>query len=216
MMKLFISNKPYSPWPFRVWLLMRELGLPFEEQLVDLSLPQKAERLKAVSPSGRLPTLVDGDVIVWDSMSIIEYLHERFPGHGVWPEAAGARAHARSIAAEMHAGFGGLRGRLIMNMRREPKAVDLTPPVLADIERITDIWAESRKRFGVHGPFLHGAFSASDAVYAPIVSRFYSYNVSVPPDCREYMETIRSLEGYKAWRAGADADPFHNVTTDNL
>lgn len=114
MMKLVICNKAYSPWPMRVWVLMRELGLAFEEQMVDLSGPDKAARLRAVSPSGRVPVLVDGDVTVWDSLSIIEYLHERFPEAGVWPIDPAARAHARSIAAEMHSGFAALRGRLIM------------------------------------------------------------------------------------------------------
>jgi glutathione S-transferase len=215
-MRLIISNKPYSPWPFRVWLLMHELRLPFDEQLVDLSLPDKAGRLKAVSPSGRLPVLVDGDVAVWDSMAIIEYLHERFPDAGVWPADAGARAHARSIAAEMHSGFAALRGRLIMNMRREPKPVEMAAPVLADIARIVEIWSDTRRRFGSGGPFLHGMFSASDAVYAPVVSRFHSYAVAVPDDCRAYMQTVQAMGGYHAWRAGAEADPFRNAATDSL
>jgi glutathione S-transferase len=215
-MRLIISNKPYSPWPFRVWLLMRELGLPFEEQIVDLGAPGKAERLKAVSPSGRVPILLDGPVTVWDSMAIIEHLHERFPTAGVWPAAPEARAHARSIAAEMHSGFAALRGRLIMNMRREPKPVEMAPPVLADIERITAIWQQTRDRFGKGGPFLYGGFCAADAVYAPVVSRFHGYAVAVPEACRPYMDAIRALRGYQAWRADSDADPWHNEATDSL
>lgn len=215
-MRLIVSNKPYSPWPFRTWLLMRELGLPFKEQLVDLSAPGKAERLKEDSPSGRLPVLVDGDVVVWDSISIIEYLHERFPDAGVWPADVEARAHARSVAAEMHSGFAALRGRLIMNMRREPRAIEIEPKVLADIERITAIWTVTRERFGKTGPFLYGAFCAADAVFAPIVSRFFSYDVEVPKHCRSYMDVIRALPGYAEWKAGAEADPWHNVATDNI
>ena len=215
-MKLIISNKPYSPWPFRVWLLMRELGLPFEEQLVDLGAPGKAERLKAVSPSARLPVLVDGGITAWDSMSIIEYLHERFPDVGVWPADREARAHARSVAAEMHSGFAALRSRLIMNTRREPRAVEMAPPVLAEIERITTIWRETRERFGGDGPFLYRRFCAADAVYAPIVNRFHGYDVSVPGTSRAYMNAVQELPGYKRWVAESYDDPWHNATTDAL
>src|SRR5262249_53890123 len=120
-MKLIISNKPYSPWPMRVWLLMRQLDVAFDEEVIDLSANDKAARLRAVSPSGRVPVLVDGDVRVWDSMAIIEYLHERFPHLNIWPRETAARAHARAISNEMHSGFAALRGRLIMNTRRDPK-----------------------------------------------------------------------------------------------
>lgn len=215
-MKLVVSNKAYSPWPLRAWLAMRELGIPFEEQIVDLGAPGKAERLKAVSPSGRLPVLVDGEVTVWDSMAIIEYLHERFPDAGVWPANAAARAHARSVAAEMHSGFAGLRGRLIMNTRREPRPVEMAPQVLADIERITTVWQQTRERFGGEGPFLYGRFCAADAVYAPIVNRFHGYAVEVPAAVRPYMEAVASLAGYKAWVADSFDDPWHNATTDAL
>lgn len=215
-MKLIISNKPYSPWPFRAWLLMRELGIQFEEQLVDLSLPEKAERLKAVSPSGRLPVLVDGETIVWDSMSIIEYLHERFPEAGVWPAETESRAHARSVAAEMHAGFPALRRSLIMNMRREPKSVELDQAALSDIARIAEIWITTRERFGAEGLFLYGKFCAADAVFAPIVSRFYGYAVELSEACRSYIETIQGLPGYVAWRDDSFADPWYKASTDNL
>ncbi len=216
MMKLVISNKPYSPWPMRVWLLMRELGLVFEEQIIDLSGPDKIARLRAVSPSGRVPVLLDGAITVWDSLSIIEYLAERFPTAGVWPAAAGDRAHARSIVAEMHAGFTALRGQLVMNMRRNPRAIDLKPEVQADLQRIFTIWTDTRERFGKGGPFLFGRFSAADAYYAPIVSRLYGYAVEVPAACRPYMDVIQSLPAYKAWRSDCDLDPWFNEKTDNL
>lgn len=216
MMKLFISNKAYSPWPFRVWLLMRELGLEFEEHMVDLGAPGKAERLKAASPSGRLPVLADGETVIWDSMSIIEYLHERFPQAGIWPQERAARAHARSLAAEMHSGFQALRSRLIMNTRRQPRAVEMSPQVLADIDRVTSSWAGTRGRFGAGGPFLFGHFSAADAVYAPVVDRFRGYDVPVPEECREYMDAVRMLPGYKAWVEDSFRDPWHNPATDAL
>lgn len=216
MMKLIISNKPYSPWPFRVWLLMRELGLPFEEQLVDLGAPGKADRLKAVSPSGRLPVLVDGGITVWDSMSIMEYLHESFPDAGVWPTDREARSHARSVAAEMHSGFAALRSRLIMNTRREARAVEMTPQALEEVGRITMIWTETRERYGLNGPFLYGRFSAADAVYAPVVNRFTSYDVAVPETCRPYMNAVQQLASYRAWVTDSFSDPWHNAKTDAL
>ena len=216
MMKLFVSNKAYSPWPLRVWLLMRELGLEFEEHVVDLGAPGKAERLKAVSPSGRLPVLVDGEAVVWDSMSIIEYLQERFPEAGIWPRERPARAYARSVAAEMHSGFQALRSRLVMNTRRQPKPVEMSPQVLADIDRLTSIWTGARERFGAGGPFLFGRFSAADAVYAPVVDRFRGYGISVPEECRRYMDAVQMLPGYRAWVEDSFRDPWHNPATDGL
>lgn len=215
-MKLVISNKPYSPWPLRVWLLMKERGLPFEEEVIDLSASDKAVRLKMVSPSGRVPVLIDKDLRIWDSMAIIEYLHERFPDAGVWPADVTARAHARAISNEMHSGFSALRGRLIMNTRREPKAIEMTAPVNTDIARIVELLETTLAQFGGDDTFLCGAFSAADAVYAPIVSRFHSYDVPVTPAVRAYMERICGLTSYRQWCDEAVADPWRNTTTDNL
>lgn len=215
-MKLIISNKPYSPWPLRVWLAMKQLDLPFEEEVIDLSSSDKVAKLKAVSPSGRVPVLVDGDVRVWDSMAIIEYLHERFPTAGVWPSDKAARAHARSTSNEMHSGFTGLRGRLIMNTRREPKAIEMAAPVQADIARIIELLESTLAAYGGEGGFLYSAFSAADAVYAPIVSRFHSYDVKVTPAVRGYMDRVRALPAYRQWCDEAMVDPWRNETTDNL
>lgn len=215
-MKLIISNKPYSPWPLRAWLLMRQLGIAFEEETVDLSATDKVARLKAVSPSGRVPVLVDGDVRVWDSMAIIEYLHERFPEAGVWPAEAAKRAHARSISNEMHSGFIALRGRLIMNTRREPKAIEMAPTVQADIARIVGLLETTLKTFGGKEGFLYDAFCAADAVYSPIVSRFYSYDIQVPSAVRTYMDTVRALPAFRQWNDEAMTDPWRNETTDAL
>lgn len=215
-MKLIISNKPYSPWPLRAWLLMRQLGIAFEEETVDLSATDKVARLKAVSPSGRVPVLVDGEVRVWDSMAIIEYLHERFPEAGVWPVETAKRAHARSISNEMHSGFIALRGRLIMNTRREPKAIEMAPAVQADVARVVELLETTLKTFGGEEGFLYGAFSAADAVYSPIVSRFYSYDIQVPSAVRTYMDTVRALPAFEQWNDDAMIDPWRNETTDAL
>lgn len=215
-MKLIISNKPYSPWPLRAWLLMRQLGITFEEKTIDLSAADKIARLKAVSPSGRVPVLIDGDVRVWDSMAIIEYLHERFPDAGVWPAGAAARAHARAISNEMHSGFTALRGRLIMNTRREPKAIEMAATVQADVARIIELLETTLTTFGGAGGFLYGAFSAADAVYSPIVSRFHSYDVAVTPAVLAYMDRMRALPAYRQWCSDAMADPWYNAATDAL
>jgi glutathione S-transferase len=215
-MKLIVSNKPYSPWPFRSWLLMKVKGIPFEEEMVDLSAPDKVERLKAVSPSGRVPVLIDGPITVWESSAIAEYLAEKLPQLGIWPQDTVARAHARSISEEMHAGFTALRGRLVMNMRREGKPSALDEPVLKDIRRITDIWVQTRQRFSAGGDFLYGDFTAADAAYAPIVSRFISYDVIVSEEARRYMAAIRGLPAWAEWRAACDRDPWHNTKTDSI
>lgn len=215
-MKLIISNKPYSPWPLRVWLLMRQLGIAFDEETIDLSAADKAARLKAVSPSGRVPVLVDGDVRVWDSMAIIEYLHERLPDAGIWPSETAARAHARAISNEMHSGFTALRGRLIMNTRREPKAIEMAAPVQADIARIVELLEKTLEDFGGSEGFLYGAFSAADAVYSPIVSRFHSYDIAVSPAVQAYMDRIKALPAYQQWCNEAMTDPWYNATTDTL
>ncbi|QCK87730.1 glutathione S-transferase family protein [Phreatobacter aquaticus] len=209
-MKLLIGNKAYSSWSFRPWILMRHLGLPFEEEVVALYQPDTAERVRRFSKAGKLPVLVDGDIVVWESLAIIDYLADRFPDRPVWPAERAARAHARSASTEMHAGFQALRNRCGMNMRRMPKAIALADDVKADIARIVTLWTEARERFGAGGPFLYGAFSAADAMYAPVVNRFHAYAIDVPPVVAAYMTAMMALPAWQDWQRGADAEPwFH-------
>ena len=215
-MKLVIGNKAYSSWSFRPWILMRTLGLSFEEELIPLYRDGSAGRIRAASPGGKVPALIDGDVVVWESLSIIEYIADRFPDRGVWPADSAARAHARSLSTEMHAGFAPLRARCPMNIRREPKAVILGPDVEANVARIVAGWTEARARFGAGGPFLYGAFSGADAMYAPVVSRFHSYGVEVPPPVRAYMERIMALPAWQEWKQAADAEPWHLADSDDV
>jgi glutathione S-transferase len=214
-MKLVIGNKAYSSWSFRPWLLMRVLGLPFEEELIQLYRDGSAERIRAASPGGKVPALVDGDVVVWESLSIIEYIADRFPDR-VWPFDRAARAHARSLSTEMHAGFAPLRARCPMNIRRAPKPVVLGPEVEANVARIVAGWAEARSRFGASGPFLYGAFSGADAMYAPVVSRFHSYAVAVPEPVRAYMDAVMALPAWREWKEAADAEPWHLADSDDV
>jgi len=200
---LVIGNKNYSSWSLRAWLALKQTGVAFEEILVPLMRPETRAAILAHSPSGKVPLLRLGDDQVWDSLAIAEYLAERFPAAGVWPADASARAVARSVAAEMHAGFMPLRRALPMNLRANlpgrPQAAD----VEADIARIQDIWATCRARFGGSGPFLFGGFSIADAFYAPVVGRFRTYDVPLSDVCRAYADTVWQMPAMQAWVAAA-------------
>lgn len=214
-MRLVISSKAYSPWPLRAWLLMRVLDIPFEEEVIDVSAPDKKARLAAASPTGRVPVLVDGPALVWESTAIYEHLAERFPDRGVWPYDARARSHARSAVHEMHAGFAALRKRFPFNTRRAPRAVALEPPVQAEIARVFALWAEALQRFGGPDGFLYGPFGATDAMYAPIALRFRSYAVEAPdPVAAAYMQRLLALPALIEWTDAAMADPARNAAVD--
>ena len=213
-MHLIIANKLYSSWSLRPWLVMSAFGLPFEETIIPLRQTDTGPRILEKSPSGRVPALVDGDVTVWESLAIIEYLAEKFPGHAIWPRDAKARAHARAIANEMHAGFQPLRAACGMNLAKRFKLKEYAPDVTANIARIVNLWAEARARFGTPakgaaaGPFLYGAFSAADAMYAPVVTRFDTYQIPVDAQTRAYMDALRALPAFVAWRTAALAEPW--------
>ena len=207
-LRLLIGNKNYSSWSLRPWIAMKVAGIPFEETVIPLYEPGSRERVLVVSPTGKVPALADGDTHVWESLAILEYLAERFPHAALWPPDGRARAHARAIAAEMHAGFASLRRHCPMNMRRMGKPRDLTPEVAADVRRIDALWTDSRARFGAGGPFLFGSFGAADAMYAPIVSRFQSYAIEVGPEPRRYMEAVTALPAWAEWRSEALKEPW--------
>jgi len=203
---LVIGNKNYSSWSMRPWLLLRQAGIPFAEVRIPLYLPESAAPLAAWSPSGKVPALHDGDIRVWDSLAICEYLNERFPDKQLWPRDAAARAVARSVSAEMHAGFGALREHMSMNIRARYPGKGRTPECIADIERILAIWTDCRARFGGHGDFLFGRFSIADAMYAPVVLRFQTYGVALEGAAKDYAEAVRALPALQAWVADAVAE----------
>lgn len=203
-MKLLIGNKLYSSWSLRPWILMRHLGLAFEEVLIPLDLPDTKARILAHSPAGKVPVLVDGAATVWESLAIIDHLADLYPEAPIWPREDAARAYARSIAAEMHAGFQPLRAGLPMNLGKGYAHKDRGAAVAADVARVVAIWREARSRFGAGGPFLFGAdFGAADAMYAPVVTRLDTYSWPVDPDTRAYMDTILTLPAFVAWREAA-------------
>ena len=201
---LVIGNKNYSSWSMRPWLALRANNIAFEEVFIPLytGVADK-QRILAFTHLGKVPALIDGDVTVWDSLSIIEYLAERFPEKQLWPEDRARRAHARSISAEMHSGFAALRNECGMNLHRPVGAIALSAQARTDIARIEQIWIECRQRYGTSGPFLFGSFGGVDAMFAPVVHRFRTYAIEPAAEARGYMETMMSLPAFQEWtRAG--------------
>src|SRR5262245_43610407 len=200
-LQLVIGNKNYSSWSMRPWLALRANNIAFEEIFIPLYTDNKAdkERILSFSRAGKVPALIDGDITVWDSLAIIEYVAERFPEAKLWPEGRAARAHARSISAEMHSGFLPLRNECGMNLHRPIGALNLSADAQGNVARIEQIWTECRERYGKQGPFLFGAFTAADAMYAPVVHRFRTYAISVVPQAQAYMETMMALPAFAEW-----------------
>ena len=209
---LVIGNKNYSSWSLRGWLMARAAGIEFDEVMIPLDLPDTAASIKKHSPSGKVPVLVHRGLAVWESLSIAEYLNDLKPEAILWPSSQAARAHARSISAEMHAGFGELRSNMPMNIRASYPGKGMTPAVRADIERITGLWRDCRKRFAGAAPkddgFLFGGFSAADAMYAPVVTRLRTYGVPLESDAEAYCTAILNHPAMKAWCDAAAHEPW--------
>jgi glutathione S-transferase len=212
VLKIVIGNKNYSSWSFRGWLALKLTGAPFEELMIGLDQPDTAEKIARYSPSGRVPCLLDGEVSVWDSLAIAEYLAEKFPDKPLWPKASADRARARSVSAEMHSGFVNLRTDCPMKMRESFPARTLRPETQADVNRIVAIWEECLKRSG--GPYLFGkTFTLPDAFYAPVVSRFRTYSIPVPGAAKAYAGAVWATPMVQEWFAAAEAEtlraPLH-------
>ena len=201
MIKLVIGNRNYSSWSLRPWLALKQSGLPFEESVIRLrEVGTRAEIFK-YSPSGKVPCLIDGETIVWESLAICEYLAEAVPS--LWPADRRRRAEARAISAEMHSGFGALRHSLPMEIDASKPYVERRAEVRADIARIVAIWQSCRERFAADGPFLFGELSIADAMFAPVVWRFVTYAVELPAESRAWVETMIALPAMQEWRANA-------------
>jgi glutathione S-transferase len=217
-LKLVIGNKNYSSWSLRPWIAMKVAGIPFAEEVISLDATDFHERVGKISATRKVPALADGGsreggtaedgTHVWESLAILEYLAEKFPAARLWPAEPNARAHARSIAAEMHAGFTPLRRHYPMNVRRPVKRREPTPEVVGNISRVDAMWTDCRSRFGQAGPFLFGAFGAADAMYAPVVSRFHTYAVELGPVARAYMAAVMALPAWAEWSAAASQEPW--------
>jgi glutathione S-transferase len=205
--KLYVGNRNYSSWSIRGSLLVRQSGLDCVEVVIPLDTPDTRARIGAVSPSGGVPVLhVDG-LVIWDSLAIAEFLHERFPRAAIWPQDVAARALARSVSAEMHSSFHALRSEMPMDMRNQISMV-AAPDVQADIARIEAIWSTCRNAHGRGGDFLFGAWSAADAMYAPVVSRFRTYGVSLSPVAQRYVDAVWRWPALQSLAAEAAAEPW--------
>jgi glutathione S-transferase len=218
-MQLVIGNKNYSSWSMRPWVLMRQLGLPFEERLLRLDLAADSAFRKAVAqfnPAGKVPVLIDQGFAVWDTLAITEYLHEHYPSAGVWPQQPQQRARARSLVCEMHSGFGDLRSHCPMNIEAQLHEAGAQvwaqqAGVRSNVARIEGLFADALATSG--GPFLFGAFTAADAFYAPVCMRFASYGLPVSDSTRAYMQRVQAAPGVAAWIQGALAE--HDFIADD-
>ena len=213
MLKLHIGNKNYSSWSMRPWVLLRQAGIPFEEVLLRFDSfeagSQFKQALSKLSPVGKVPVLTDGDLVIWDTLAIAEYLAEQYPEKQLWPKDKAARARARSVCAEMHAGFSALRSHCTMNIEASlPEAGALVwrdqAAVRADVERLVAMWSELLQAHG--GPLLFGGFTIADAYFAPVCMRFKTYGLPVPPAIAAYVERVAALPGVAAWIADARAE----------
>ena len=205
-MKLLFANRNYSSWSLRAWLVLKHFGIPFDEDLVQLSGEGWQQALRKKSPSGRVPVLIDGEAVVPETIAILEYLHDKYPAKGIWPSDRLRRAQARSVSAEMHGGFVALRDAAPMNLRAShPGKVD-ADLVARDLRRIEEIWGDLTSESG--GPFLFGKFSGADAMFAPVATRIRTYALPVSDVAMEYVEAIYSLPAFQEWLAEAIKEPW--------
>lgn len=200
-LKLIVGNKNYSSWSMRPWLAMKAAGIDFTDEVIPFDFPNGNPAIRAVSESGRVPLLIDGDFKLWESLAIIEYVAERFPDRPVWPADIRDRALARAYSLEIVSGFRGIRNACPMNLRRPRKAMPITAEMRTDIDRIEAIWHGSIRRSG--GPFLFGTFSAADAMYAPVINRFEAYVLSEHPETLAYIAAMKTHPAWLAWAADA-------------
>jgi len=208
IMHLALGNKLYSSWSLRAYILLKAFDIPFEEVVIGMYLPDTKERMLAFGPTGKVPVLTDGDVVVWESLAILEYIADKFPDKAIWPTDNKARAHARAAASEMHAGFMGLRSTCPMNLTALIKPKDRGSEVEADVERLETLWGEARSRFGQDGPYLYGEFSGADAMFAPVVTRLDTYQIAVSVEIRGYMDAVLGHPAFLAWKEDAFKEPW--------
>ncbi|WP_437332657.1 glutathione S-transferase family protein [Sorangium sp. So ce394] len=207
---LYIGSKNLSSWSLRPWLAMSHAGVPFEEHVIPYELPDWVDRVAQRSPTRKVPALRHGELVVWESLAICEYVAEAFPGARLWPEGRDARAIARAVSSEMHAGFADLRRELPMDVARRYPRRAISDGAARDIARVLEIFRDCRSRFGQGGPFLFGAFSIADAMFAPVVTRLLSYDVEIDEVARAYAGTITSLPAMARWSAAAAEEVERN------
>jgi glutathione S-transferase len=207
--RLIIGNKNYSSWSLRAWLLLREAGIAFEEHRITLDVASTTAEIASFTPAGTVPVLQLGDLTVWDSLAIAETVAERWPEANLWPNDADARAHARSICAEMHAGFATLRSSMPMNCRAMGRKVALPDQLTRDIDRVLAIWSDCARRYGrdgEHAGWLFGKFSVADAMFAPVALRLRTYGINLPESALHYPRRLLQSEAMQEWLAAAETE----------
>ena len=207
-MKLAVGNKLYSSWSLRAGMLLRAFDIPFEETVIAMYKDDTKERMLEYGPTGKVPAINDGDINVWESLAILEYIADRFPDKSIWPKEPAARAHARAASSEMHAGFMGLRSACPMNLTASFKPRDRGDAVNEDVKRLEELWFEARTNFGAGGDFLYGEFSAADAMFAPVVTRLDTYQIPVSAEMRSYMDVMLNHPAFLQWREEAFQEPW--------
>ncbi|HTZ38399.1 MAG TPA: glutathione S-transferase family protein [Stellaceae bacterium] len=208
-LKIILGNKNYSSWSLRGWLALKATGEPFDEEVIPLDQPGTREALLKHSPSGRAPALHHGEILVWDSLAICGYLAETFPAARLWPDDPAAKAAARSVSAEMHAGFAALRGEFPMNIRSSFPGREISPEAQADVNRVMAIWRQCRSRYGAgNGDFLFGRFTVADAMYAPVATRFRTYRIDLEREADAYCDAIIAWPAMQEWIAAAGNEPM--------
>ncbi|MCB1431934.1 MAG: glutathione S-transferase family protein [Alphaproteobacteria bacterium] len=212
---LIIGNKNYSSWSLRPWMALTMAGIPFRETVIPLDTAETKTLIAEHSPAGRVPVLHHGRLVVWESLAILEYLAETFPEKYLWPKAMSARAMARTVSNEMHAGFQALRNACPMNLRRPRKPVPKGEEVLANVRRIEEIWRDCRAKYGKGGRFLFGRFCIADAMFAPVVTRLDTYDFDVAADTRSYMDSVLNSEAFGLWKEAALKEPW-TVPSDEV
>ncbi len=208
MLHLVIANKLYSSWSLRPWMVLKAFDIPFDDTVIPLRLPESKAAIQKFSPSGKVPVLIDGKVTVWESLAIIEYLAETYSERAIWPRDAAARAEARAISSEMHGGFMALRQACPMHLGKRFKTPALGDDAKDNVARIETLWRETKGDFGKSGPYLFGAFSAADAMFAPVVTRLDTYQIAVAKDTRAYMDAILGHPAFVEWRRAARTEPW--------
>ena len=212
--RLLIGNKNYSSWSLRPWLLLRQAGVAFEEELIPFGTEGWKERVRKTNPAGQVPALVHQPegaaepIVVWESLAICDYVARLRPEARLWPEVHAALATCLAVSAEMHSGFRRLRESMPMNVRKSLPGRGRQPGVAEDIARVAHIWREARERFGGNGPFLFGHFTVADAMYAPVVYRFATYAVDLDPVCAAYRDHMLGLPAMREWAAASAAEPW--------
>lgn len=204
--KLIIGNKNYSSWSLRAWLVLAETGIAFDEQRIPMDTPTFKEDIRRLTPAARVPVLILDGQSIWDSLAIAETVAERWPDKGLWPDDPAARAHARSISAEMHSGFFTLRESMPMNCRAMGRKVPLPDALIADIDRVFDIWSDCHKRYSGDGGWLFGRFSIADAMFAPVVLRLRTYGINLPDAARAYPTRLLESDAVQHWLAAAESE----------